>query len=189
MLDVVSRIPEGVWWSLQAFMDDVKSKIPDFLRPTGDYDSWYVRDVETNSYLRGFQHWDDVDRKLLLFFITGPMHWMGMVDLASKDEIGLKKAESISAIRVTRKAVRSRKVERQDAINKFIVRSDGHVNVSLSFPRSVRYQVGRFTTWLNQRDNVYQYLISPDSLERAVKQGLNVYQLFSILEKNPKAVG
>ena len=34
-------------------------------------------------YLRGFSTWDEVDGALVRFLITGPMHWLGLVDLAA----------------------------------------------------------------------------------------------------------
>ena len=38
LLNLLDAIPEGKWWSLPAFIRDIKAKYPDFQRPAGDYD-------------------------------------------------------------------------------------------------------------------------------------------------------
>src|SRR5579859_5992190 len=38
----------------------VKEEEPDFQRPAGNYDSWYIRDAQSGEYLRGFESWDRV---------------------------------------------------------------------------------------------------------------------------------
>ncbi len=43
LLNLLDAIPEGKWWSLSAFINDVKTKYPDFQRPSGDYDSWFIK--------------------------------------------------------------------------------------------------------------------------------------------------
>ena len=36
----------------------------------------------SGEYLRGFEHWDEVDGRLIRYIITGPLHWLGVLDLA-----------------------------------------------------------------------------------------------------------
>ena len=43
ILELVSQIPENRWWSLAAFVAAVREQHPDFQRPAGDYDSWFIR--------------------------------------------------------------------------------------------------------------------------------------------------
>ncbi len=43
ILDLVSQIPENRWWSLAAFVSAIREQHPDFQRPAGDYDSWFIR--------------------------------------------------------------------------------------------------------------------------------------------------
>ena len=38
LLNLLDAIPEGKWWSLNAFVRDIKQKYADFQRPAGDYD-------------------------------------------------------------------------------------------------------------------------------------------------------
>jgi hypothetical protein len=60
-LGLLQRLSPETWWSLPAFISAVKTHQPDFLRPGGDYDSWYLKDIQTEQFLRGFEHWDQVE--------------------------------------------------------------------------------------------------------------------------------
>ena len=83
LLDLLRSLPADRWWSLSAFIAAIKERQPDYLRPGGDYDSWFIRRTDSETYLRGFSTWDEVDGALLRFFITGPLHWLGLYDLAA----------------------------------------------------------------------------------------------------------
>ena len=56
---------------------DSRSTEPDFQRPTGNYDTWYIRDTTTQEFLKGFEQWDAVEGALLRFLFRGPLHWLG----------------------------------------------------------------------------------------------------------------
>jgi hypothetical protein len=83
ILDFVSTIPRNTWWSLSAFLTDVRARHADFQRPAGDYDSWFIRDEVSGEFLRGYSHWEAVDGALIRYVICGPMYWLGLVDLAT----------------------------------------------------------------------------------------------------------
>ena len=82
VLGFLSVIPTDTWWSIGSFIAAIKQQNPDYQRPAGDYDSWFIRDTRSGEYLRGFNHWDAVDGRLLRFILTGPLHWLGVLDLA-----------------------------------------------------------------------------------------------------------
>ena len=63
----------GRWYSLDEFIAAVKEVDPDFQRPRGDYEAWYIRDSETGAYLSGFENWDAVEGRLIRHLITRPM--------------------------------------------------------------------------------------------------------------------
>ncbi|MFC2055299.1 hypothetical protein ACFLV7_13550, partial [Chloroflexota bacterium] len=90
---------ERPWWSLDAFVEDIKQAQPDFQRPAGDYDSWYIRAGETGEFLRGFKHWDEVEGALIRFTICGPLHWLGVLDLASPSLPQAGRIPTITAFR------------------------------------------------------------------------------------------
>ncbi len=43
ILGFLAGLPAGTWWSLTAFTAAIKETAPDFQRPAGDYNSWFIR--------------------------------------------------------------------------------------------------------------------------------------------------
>lgn len=86
LLEILQALPEGKWWNLASLIADIKERRADFQRSAGDYDSWYLRDVESGDYLRGFEYWDQVDGALIAFLVRGPLHWLGILDLAAPEK-------------------------------------------------------------------------------------------------------
>ena len=71
LLEQVHLLPADTWWSLPAFLHDLKARHPDFQRPAGEYDSWFIRRAVDGEFLRGFEHWDEVDGALVRYILTG----------------------------------------------------------------------------------------------------------------------
>src|SRR4030066_2428224 len=61
ILSYLTSIPAGTWWNLGSFIAGIKQRDPDFQRPGGDYDSWFIHNRSTGAYLRGFEHWEVED--------------------------------------------------------------------------------------------------------------------------------
>jgi hypothetical protein len=174
LLNLLDAIPEGKWWSLTAFIRAIKTKYPDFQRPAGDYDSWFIKRAADGEYLRGFAYWDQVDGTLIRYFITKILYWLGQVDLAAPEE----DAEP-TAFRVV-----SEKIKTKNEDEKVVVRSNGQIAVPRLAPRAVRYQIARFCEWDNLKANAYQYRITPASLKRAGGQGLKIEHLLALTAKH-----
>jgi hypothetical protein len=180
------------YWSLEAFTEAIRQKHPDFQRPAGDYDSWYLREELSREFLRGFEHWEEVDGALLRYIICAPLHWLGILDLAAPAEDKTPAAFRFSAWAadlLEGKAPRGF-VSEEGA---FIVRSDARIRVPRKAPRAVRYQVARFCDWETERagqDDLteYAYRLTPASLERARQQGLRINHLLALLRKHASAV-
>ena len=173
LLNLLDAVPEGKWWSLPAFIRDVKAKYPDFQRPAGDYDSWFIKRESDGEYLRGFAYWDQVDGALIRYFITGILCWLGQVELATPED----GAEPM-AFRVI-----SEKIKGRSENGKLVARSNGQIAVPRFAPRAVRYQVARFCEWNEAREDEYRYTITPSSLKKAGEQGLKVEHLLVLLAK------
>ncbi len=173
LLNLLDTIPEGKWWSLNAFVGDVKQKYADFQRPAGDYDSWFIKRASDGQYLRGFESWNEVDGALIRFFITNILHWLGQVDVSFAE--GASQATSFR-----RSSFKSVKEER----GKIGVSSNGKVSIPRDAPRVVRYQIARFCKWGEQRKDEFKYQITAQSLKHATEQGLKAEQLLSLLVKH-----
>lgn len=179
VLAMLRDLPIGQWWNLDSFVADVKQHQPDFQRSGGDYDAWYLRDEQGN-FLRGFAHWDAVDGALLRYYLTGPLHWLGILDLASAAAGQQPLAFRYSAWTEDLLNQRSPKLAQENT--KLKVDSQGQITAARLTPRAVRYQAARFCTWLPPRKGNYQYQISAAGLSAARQQGLQASQLLTLLQ-------
>jgi hypothetical protein len=174
LLNFIKAIPLNQWWSLPAFLRDLKLKHPDFQRPAGDYDSWFIKRTTDGQYLRGFAYWDAVDGTLVRSFIQ-TLHWLGLADLAAPQE-----GMDCSAFRITLNVQRSKVDEK----GKISISSNGKIFVSRMAPRAIRYQISRFCEWDEEKPDGYPYRVSARSLKHAAEQGLKAEQLLTLLVKH-----
>jgi hypothetical protein len=177
LLDLLRGIPPAAWWSLNAFLSGVKKSYPDFQRPGGDYDSWFIKRASDATYLRGFAYWDQVDGALLRFFISDVLYSLGMVELASGEEGG-----PITAFHMLEAPA-----PKNEENAKIAVASNGSMSVPRLVPRAVRYQLARFCEWDAEKPDAYRYHLTPQSLSRAREQGLKVEHLLSLLARHADA--
>lgn len=187
ILEMLPSPEERVWWSLNSFVSSVKAAAPDFQRPAGDYDSWHLRDRSTREFLRGVENWDRVEGELLRYVITGPLYWLGILDLAASQE-----GSAVSAFRFSRWASDllegSPPSGMESEVEPLLAFSDGRIQAPRLSPRAVRYQVSRFCEWLGEAPDRYFYRLSPASLQRAQDQGLRVDHLLALLRRHVKTL-
>lgn len=173
LLDLVNAIPQNKWWSIPAFIRSIKEKFPDYQRPAGDYDSWFIKRTSDGQFLRGFAYWDQVDGALIKYFIQ-ILHWLGMADLASPEE-----GKEATAFKILSKV----EGQKSNVDGKIVVASNGKITISRFFSRAVRYQISRFCEWGEEHSDEYQYQVTAQSLRHAKEQGLKAEQLLSLLVK------
>ena len=178
LLNLIDAIPEGKWWSLNAFVRDIKQKYADFQRPAGDYDSWFIKRAADGQYLRGFASWDQVDGALIKYFITHILHWLGQVDLCVAEG-----ATEPTSFQVTNFPSQGKNAENK----KLNISSQGLISVPRLAPRAVRYQISRFCEWESPKEEFYRYRISTNSLTKAREQGLKVEHLLALLSRHADA--
>lgn len=156
-------VPEQGWSSVNSLIDMIKEIEPDFQRPNGDYDSWYIRN-DAGDFLNGFESWDAVEGSLIEYYMLGPMHWLGLVDIGD------------DAMRLTAYGRASLQIADwpnvPDTDTPIEIRDDGTLLASRRVNRFERFQLARFTTWLDAGDP-YVYVLDADSIQRAGTQGIN----------------
>ncbi|MBE7534325.1 MAG: helicase-associated domain-containing protein [Anaerolineales bacterium] len=183
ILGFINAIPTNKWWSVASFVQAIKQTQPDFQRPAGDYDSWFIKRASDGQYLRGFDSWNEVDGALIRYFIN-ILHWLGRLDLNFAEN-----ATEATSFRLS--SFQNTKEER----GKITASSNGKVSVERFTPRVVRYQIARFCEWedgdfdMSLRKyptsrSVYKYHITAKSLKHAKEQGLKAEQLLSLLVKH-----
>ena len=178
LLNLLNVIPEGKWWSINAFIRDIKQKYPDFQRPAGDYDSWFIKRAADGQYLRGFASWDQVDGALIRYFITSILYWLGQVDLCIADG-----ATEPTSFRIL--SSEAHVAGKED--KKIHISSQGLISIPRLAPRAVRYQVSRFCEWEAPKEDAYRYRLSTRSLAKAKEQGLKVEHLIALLTRHGDA--
>jgi hypothetical protein len=179
ILRQLESIPRGTWWSLPAFIGDIKQKHADFQRPAGDYDSWFIKSAADGSYLRGFSSWESVDGALIRFMFTDVMHRLGLLELGSPGTDAQP-----SAFRLPEEQANPTSAAEDGKLH---IGSQGRIAASRGVPRAVRYQLARFCQWDDDKADEYRYHATPSSLTRARAQGLKVEHLLTLLAKHSEA--
>jgi len=167
-------VPATSWWSIDSFIETVKAVDPDFQRPGGDYESWYIRN-DAGEYLRGFGSWDAVEGALLEFYLLGPMHWLGLVDIAQ------------DAARLTAYGRAFLELiewpQPPEPNENILVRDDGVLIASRKVSRLDRFQVARFTTW-GDGGAPYHYRLDAAGIKQAEGQGINIGHIKTFLTRH-----
>jgi hypothetical protein len=200
VLDFLFTIPGGLdggasqerpFWSISSLLVAVRQSDPDFQRTAGEYDTWYLQKRESGENLRGFEHWEAVEGELIRFFIAGPLHWLGIVDLGFP-ETSLETSVQATAFRFSAWAVDLLSLKPPSGLageNETIhVSRDGRLYIPALAPRPVRYQAARFASWERYGKDRYYYRLTPASLESARTQGLRVHHLTALLRQHSQAV-
>jgi hypothetical protein len=176
VLTFMEMVPEDDWWPIDAFLESVKEDEPDFQRPGGDYDSWYIRDAQTGKYLRGFDSWDKVDGAMLRFILIGPMNGLGLVDTGENGTVCRLTAYGRAFVGVSDWPNGTQEQEY------FTIAPDGLCEVTRTVSRYNRFQLARFTEWVKAGDP-YQYRISAAGLARANEQKIEVEKILTFLSR------
>lgn len=176
-LELLRQIPAGEWWSLPSFVEAVHQRVPEFLRPAGGFDSWYLQSADDGRFLTGFGHWIEVEGAYLRYLFAGPLHWLGAVDLS----------DDTQAVRLSATAGpllgQAGSIEIDEPPGRIAVRADGEIRVARTADRSLRYQIARFTHWERADSGGYRYRLSAASLELAADRGLTAAHALSLLEQ------
>ena len=175
------------WWSLASFIAQIKERNPDFMRVAGEYEAMFIKDVESGDFLAGFSSWEDVEGALIRYLVTGPLHWLGLIDLAGPDEDSAPLAFRVGGLfqDFIRGDVPSLRETKADPIQ---IRSKGEIRVTRDVAHRIRYQIARFCGWGPYKADAYYYFITPESLAGAEKQGLKVSHLLTLLKNHTETI-
>lgn len=167
----------GEWYDLDGFVAAIKQADPDFQRPGGDYTTWYIRDAATGAYLSGFESWDAVEGALIRYLITGPLAWLGLVDLGE-----LPASFRLTPAGAAFLGVGGESKDRagQGQAPSLRVRADFTVAAPAA-RRYERFQLSRVADWCATAEDHFIYRITPTSLERARRHGIPVARVLDFL--------
>ncbi len=181
VLDLLQPLKRGLWWDLNDFVEQIRQTYPAFQRPGGDFDSWYLQN-QSGIFLHGIENWNMVDGALIRSVITGPLHWLGAVDLGQESQSASKpsfRLTSVSALLFDPNVA----VHVEEPDKAIVIHPDGRITVPRGVNGAVRYQIARFSHWVSVENDQYEYRLTPSTLQRARAQGLSHQHIRTILEK------
>lgn len=185
IIKIIETLADNEWYGIDEFIHWIHEFSPDFLRQAGDYDHWLIRSRITNEPLKGFTYWFEVEGEIIRYFLTGPMHWLGLVDLASTTENDqasfFQKSAWFDAL--CRGLTPQGLLQENDPV---VISSSGLIFMTELTPRIARYQVSRFGEWDQSPKSGFVYRLSPQALTVAADQGLTPAHLISLLRKYGK---
>lgn len=176
LLDALPRTPE--WYKLADLIAHVKQHDPDFQRPDGNYDTWYVRDVAQDSYLSGIENWELVEGRLLAFLVEGPLGWLGLAETAVQGKSTL--------FRLTDRALEwlgDTPPAAEEVTVPILVQPDATIVVAHNANRHHRFQVARISEPQPlAAGKPYHYQITPASLKQARAEGIEPDRILTFLQ-------
>lgn len=173
LLEVLIR--DSQWYNLSDLVALIKENNPDFQRPDGDYDTWYIRDQEPDGYITGFAHWDRVEGRLLRFLLRGPLVWLGVSE--ATDQLFRLTPAGLAWIK-------GDKTDEREVNVPAVVHPDATIAVPINAERQQRFQIARVAEPTPvESGKPFLYRLTPASLELAQTQGIEPDRVLQFLEK------
>lgn len=194
VIRMISSLEPDVWWSINGFLNAVKSSFPGFLRNTFSDDQWRIIDRDGND-LNGISSWYQLEGAFLRFLILGPFQWLGIVRIAYADKEGTE----ASAFRLSKNGLflllESEKKQVSDEIMAKPnleqdlpgISIDGTITCSNTVPRYFRYMCARYCDIESfSKHSTVTFRITPSSLAYAAEKGLKCSAFLTMLKRFSK---
>jgi len=190
VLKYMAECPTDVWLSVDSLIASVRNVDPDFMRPDGDYDSWFVRDTQTGQYLMGFHNWGRVEGELIRYVLEYPLLWLGVLAVGCAREGGgvaafLLNAQgaTILGLRDVQPAEETPHEGPKRPAPPFRVLANFHVVAPLEASWYDRFLLERFARWVDEEGRVARYVIDAQSIKPALEAGIAVRQIQAFLNR------
>lgn len=185
VIGLLGRLQPDLWYSQADVIQAIKETAPDFQRPTGDYDSWYIRDSSTKEFLKGFEKWERVEGALLRFLFAGPLYWLSAFALA-EPSAGDDPLVAMTALG-TRWLGHDGESPEEAARQPLVVGEDYTIQVPFGTPLSDRFRVERFAQWQKSYPR-FVYQINQRSLQRAAAEGITAQRILDFLKQRTRHI-
>ena len=184
ILDYLAQLATGsdTWYSLADFVATVKRVDPDFQRPDGDYESWYIQDEQGQS-LMGFDHWEQVEGALIRYLLTQPLLWLGVTELGLPGERNLP-----TSFRLTPSGaafLKNQPISPLPGQKAQFLQVDHNFAVYVPAQASLydRFQLARFAELGGRQKEQTTYQITQASVGRAMRNGVTTDQMVAFLAR------
>jgi hypothetical protein len=175
VLGMLRRLPAG-WVRLADLVAALKATQPDFARPDGDYDSWYIRDAATGQYLSGFAHWEAVEGALIRHLVTRELFWLGALELGERGEVLRLTATGRAFLRLSAPPVAppAAPIQIQDDLT---LRVPRHANAY------DRVRLERLARWQGRQGEDDLYCLEMETIWQAHNAGITPRQIAAFLQR------
>lgn len=185
-LEILQDLPQGEWLLIDSLVRAVQVQRPDFQRPLTAFSSWYLLDRSTGEELAGSDNWLQVEGALIRYYVEGPLHWLGAVDLLPSESPKAFRLNASSASLWGPKAGETTAAQTLKKKGKGL-RARIHPEGTILFPARGsalrRYQLSRCTSWVARRGGDYVYRVTPNALQRAREQGIEENHVVGLLNR------
>ncbi len=184
------KCPLEAWLTVDSLIESIHQVDPDFMRPDGDYDSWYIRDISTGHYLMGYRNWNQVEGAFISYLLENPLLWLGAVALGYAQ--GCSQAASFkltadgAAIVGLGKAIgpRDSGFPGQDSsLPPIVLQPDLQVLVPREASWYDRFLLERFARWIDEQHGTVRYAIDAASVHTALQKGITIRQIKAFLRR------
>lgn len=173
----LAQVPVGVPWDVESFVAAIHQRDPDFQRPGGDYEAWYVRSAANQQFLRGVAHWPHIEGALIRWLITAPLAWLGAVTVNADHT-----AFAVTPLGEALTRATPWPAPPPDD-TPWRLTAAGLVTVPLAAPAYARFQLARVTNWVEPTPTHWRYRLAPAALKRAARQNINVAAVTTFLQR------
>ena len=174
LLQMLAQAEPEVCFQLEALVQALYQQNPDFQRPDGLYDTWYIQDAAGQD-LRGFEHWREVEGRLIQGIWQGPLFWLGVVAM---DETGAFWHLTSAGAAM----LRGEPVDDVPDAPVLHVQEDFQIVLAPHIGLWDRLRVARFAFWLASEPE-FRYQINRRGMLRARKHGISGAQIVDFLQR------
>jgi hypothetical protein len=127
----------------------------------------------------GFEHWDKVEGALIRFIVTGPLHWLGVL------ELGVDESGNVISFRLSSwgEKILSQAPIRARPEEPIVVKPDFTILVPHDASLYNRFQVERFASWTGSTAEAHLYLVTRSSLQEAFQRGITLDMILRFLKR------
>jgi hypothetical protein len=180
---IVGQIPAETWCSFAELIAAVRQAEPDFLRPNGDFDSWRITD-RAGRPLDGFEHWPDVEGRLISAVVGESLRWLGLADLGMEEKhpISFRLTALGSAV------LRGSTLPLDPPIARLVLQPNFEVVVPPGCSLYGRFQIGRIAEQVSTRtnqstDEAALFRLTRRSIHTAFGRGIGIAEMLAFLEE------
>ncbi len=180
VVDYLRRCPAAAWWTTGSFVESLHGVAPDLMRPDGDYDSWYIRDVRTGQYLLGWGSWPRVEGALIRYLLQHPLRWLGVVAIGQVE--GETEASSFMLTQPGAAVLGTGEVAPGQP-ERIIMQPDLHVLVPRGASWYDRFLLERFARWSDEKEGIARYRLEAGTVRAYLAEGVSVEQILAFLRR------